>query len=150
MKLTIELVPSTSWYNNLRSILSESDWNYLRKQSYKDANYKCQVCGGIGKRHPVECHEIWSYDDSKNIQKLEGLVSLCPKCHMVKHIGYAYLKGNGEIALSHLIKVNKITQKKANKYIEEVFYIYRKRSTHNWEIDLTYLEELNLDFNRGL
>ena len=31
MKLTIELVPSTSWYNNV----TKNEWDIIRKKSYE-------------------------------------------------------------------------------------------------------------------
>lgn len=94
MKLEIELVPSSSWGNNLRdeANLSRGDWDTLRRGCYERAGHKCEICGGVswrtygGKRKKiVECHEIWSYEGG--VQRLEGLVALCSKCHRVKHIG---------------------------------------------------------------
>ena len=41
--LTIELVPSTSHYTNVRTILPKKEWDRLRKESYKKANYKCEI-----------------------------------------------------------------------------------------------------------
>lgn len=38
---------------------------------------------------PVECHEVWDYDDDRKIQRLERRVALCPACHEVKHAGLA-------------------------------------------------------------
>ena len=77
MKLTIELVPSTSWGNNLRSEanLSKDRWDTLRRQSYRKAGYRCEICSEKGPTHPVECHEIWHYDDETKTQTLKGLIS---------------------------------------------------------------------------
>jgi len=72
--LTIELVPKGQWGSNLRSELSTKDWDTLRRESYHLASYKCEVCGGVGPRHPVECHEIWHYDDAYHVQRLDGLI----------------------------------------------------------------------------
>ena len=71
MKLTIELVPQSSWGNNLRSEanLSKGQWDKLRKESYRKANYKCEICGEKGPKWPVECHEIWHYDDEKHTRE---------------------------------------------------------------------------------
>ena len=54
-RLTIELVPSTCWFSNVRSNISKQDWDRLRKETYKKANYRCEICGGVGRNHPVEC-----------------------------------------------------------------------------------------------
>ncbi|KAF5437681.1 hypothetical protein C5S35_02845, partial [Candidatus Methanophagaceae archaeon] len=31
LRLKIELVPSTSWYNNLRKYITKEDWDKIRK-----------------------------------------------------------------------------------------------------------------------
>ena len=134
--LEIELVPSSSFFKNLRSELSKKEWDILRKDSYQQANYVCEVCGGKGPKHPVECHEIWEYKDS--IQKLLGLISLCPSCHEVKHIGLAEVKGRRNQAKAHLIKVNSWCDYEAENHIEDAFREWYKRSQVQWELDLSW------------
>lgn len=145
MKLTIELVPTTSWYTNVRSNVSGNTWNKIRKKCYDKAGHKCEVCGsdGIkqGRKHKVECHEIWQYDDDNHNQKLTGFIALCPKCHQVKHIGLAYVKGYMENAIKHFKKVNKIGWDEAVDYIEKVFKIHSERSQFEWEVDTSYVDE---------
>ncbi|MEG5910519.1 hypothetical protein [Enterobacter mori] len=65
-RLTIELVPRTCWFDNVRSAVSSTDWKRLRQQTSRTAGWKCQICGGKGPRWPVECHEIWHYDDGRH------------------------------------------------------------------------------------
>jgi len=142
MKLEIELVPKSSWYSNVRSNISKEEWDILRKASYRKAGHLCEICGGKGDKHPVECHEIWEYDDNRNIQKLIGFIALCPDCHQIKHIGLARIKGNFEKAKKHLMKINKISEEKADEYIEEVFEKWVKRSKEEWNIDLKFLNNL--------
>jgi Domain of unknown function (DUF5710) len=143
VKLTIELVPETCWYTNVRSEVSEETWNFLRKQTYRNANYQCKICGGKGNTHPVECHEIWDYNDRKKIQTLNGLIALCPSCHKCKHIGYATMTGNGDIAAKHLAHVNSWSQKQADNYIERCFDIWRERSFFEWTLDISYLDSIS-------
>lgn len=144
MKLTVELVPSTSWGNNLRkeANLSKNEWDALRKASYKKAGYKCEICGGKGNKHPVECHEIWEYDDSSKTQTLKGLISLCPPCHKVKHLGFAFSQG-GEVftkSVDHLISVNGLSPQEALDYVLSVFEQHTIRSQYDWHLDLSWLE----------
>jgi 5-methylcytosine-specific restriction endonuclease McrA len=139
-KLTIELVPSTCWYSNVRSEISTEEWDKLKKQSYRQASYRCEVCGGQGENHPVECHEIWHYDDDLRVQTLKGLISLCPTCHEVKHIGLAQINGRYEQAAAHLAKVNGWTEEQTDLYIERSFEIWQKRSQVQWQLDISYLE----------
>lgn len=140
MKLSIELVPKSSWYNNVRSQVSKEKWDYLRRETYKESNYQCEICGGKGDKWPVECHEIWHYDDDNCIQKLNGLIALCPDCHRVKHIGFAKIQGKLGQAIKQLNKVNNMTDTQAKNYISQVFEVWRERSKHSWEVDITWLK----------
>ena len=94
LKLQIELVPGSCWWTNVRSNLTQSQWDKIRKPVYANANFLCEICGERGTKHPVECHEVWIYNDKSLIQKLDHFQSLCPLCHEVKHIGLAELLGN--------------------------------------------------------
>lgn len=156
MKLKIELVPSSSWGNNLRSEanLKRKEWDTLRKACYEKAGHKCEVCGGVGwrtykgvRKSIVECHEVWAYDDEKGVQTLEGLVALCPTCHRAKHLGFAYTmsvkKNDPQIFISvleHIQKVNDLSDAELLSYVEEVFEKHGKRSSREWVLDLSWLE----------
>lgn len=144
LKLTIELVPKTIWYINLRSLVTKQQWDIIRKKCYSDANNKCEICGDIGKNqgvaHNVDCHEIWQYDDKLYIQKLIGLIALCPNCHLVKHPGYAKSQGKSELVIRQLVKINKMTVDQAIEYIKDAFVIWEKRSRHEWTTDISYVD----------
>lgn len=43
--LFIDLIPETSWFNNVRSCISGKDWLRIRKYAYERVNYKCECCG---------------------------------------------------------------------------------------------------------
>lgn len=142
--LTIELIPKTSWYKNVRSNVSKEEWEKLKQVTFTRAGYRCEVCGGRGTRWPVECHEIFVYDDERRIQKLAGLIALCPPCHEVKHIGLAALRGKGNAAKAHLAKVNNWSLEDAELYIEGCFEAWYRRSRHPWAPDLSYLAEFGI------
>jgi 5-methylcytosine-specific restriction endonuclease McrA len=143
-KLTVELVPSTSFYTNVRSILPKSEWDRLRKASYKKANFKCEICKGSGLdqgyRHALECHEIWDYKKD-GTQLLKGLISLCPKCHQVKHIGRTIAIGKKKQAYDHIAKVNKWDKKTVELYIGSCFQEHKERSKVKWNLNLRILTE---------
>jgi hypothetical protein len=138
-KLTIELVPETCWFSNVRSEVSPEEWDRIRKDVYEKAGHRCQVCGGVGPKHPVECHEIWEYDDKARTQRLASLIALCPSCHEVKHIGLAQVKGNERRARSHLATVNGWSTDYAADYIRDAFETWRERSRRKWKLDISYL-----------
>jgi hypothetical protein len=139
--LNIELVPTTCWYSNLRSELSPGQWDVVRRRTYLEAGYKCEICGGKGKKWPVEAHEVWEYNDCTYVQKLVRTIALCPACHGVKHIGFAAANGRYNKALRHLMKVNKWSAPIAVTYIDHAFEEHGRRSAHNWTLDISWLEK---------
>lgn len=146
--LEIELVPSSSWFNNVRSALTKKQWDNLKSQVASKAWNVCEICGGVGPKHPVECHEIWDYDERNLIQKLVGMIALCPACHMVKHIGLAKLQGKGELAIKHLMKVNKMNKEDVEKYVTEAFQTWAERSKKQWKLDISHLSEYGIDLTK--
>jgi hypothetical protein len=144
-RLTIELVPSTSWFSNVRSEVPAAVWDKLKKTAYKLAHYRCEICSGRGRQWPVECHEVWHYNDASHIQKLVRLIALCPMCHRVKHIGLASVNEGFEEVVQHLMKVNQWADRiTANSYINLSLQKWQDRSRFEWQLDLSYLEQFGI------
>jgi hypothetical protein len=137
--IRIDLVPKTCWYTNVRSNVSKSEWDIIRRKVYRKANYKCEICGGKGDKHPVEAHEIWTYDDINKIQSLKEIISVCPNCHKFYHIGLASINGEYESTLKHLSKITGLSIFEAEEYIHRMFIIWRERSKHQWKLDISML-----------
>ncbi len=136
--MKIELVPSTSWYDNLRKVLPKSEWDKIRKRTYAKYGHRCGICGAEGK---LNCHEIWEYDDKKHVQKLIDFIALCDMCHHVKHIGLAgILASEGKLdydkVIEHFMKVNNCNKNAFEKHREEAFAKWREHSEHEWHVDL--------------
>lgn len=142
--LTIELVPHSAWYKNVRSNVSKEEWDRVRKIVFERAGSVCEICGGRGARWPVECHEVFEYDDARKFQKLARLLALCPECHEVKHIGLAGVRGRYQAALAHLARVNGWSLDDARHYVEVCFEVWQRRSQHQWTLDLSYLEKFGV------
>lgn len=142
-KLSVELIPTTCHYSNVRTTVTKKEWDMIRFMSYKKANNKCEICGESGKnqgyKHNVECHEIWDYNDETHVQKLVDLISLCPICHQVKHIGRAIAMRKHQDAFNQLAKVNKWTPKEVELHILASFELHKERSKHEWTLDLSIL-----------
>lgn len=148
MRLEIELVPATCWFSNVRSAVTKKRWDKIKQQVSTRAWDTCRICGGVGPKHPVECHEIWAYDDTNQIQKLLGMLALCPDCHRVKHFGLAQVRGKEEAALQHLMKVNGLPRKEAEQYVQAAFARWAERSTKKWTLDISYLSEHGIDVSK--
>lgn len=139
LKLTIELVPLTSWYNNMRSIMNKQQWDILRRKVYADYAYKCGICGT--NNVTLNCHEIWEYDDQNHIQKLKGFITLCRLCHWVKHIGLAGIRASEgqldfEEIITHFMSVNGCGRQTFESHRSEAFKTWEERSKHQWQLEL--------------
>jgi hypothetical protein len=118
----------------------------LKKQTSKLTRHRCEICAGRGHRWPVECHEVWLYNDKTYTQTLVRLIALCPMCHKVKHIGLASVNGEFEEVRAHLMKVNQWPQQStADAYIARAFEIFEERSRHEWMLDISYLKQFGVD-----
>lgn len=140
--LSVELVPSSCWFSNVRSEVPKPAWEALKRHVSRRAAHRCEICGGRGYKWPVECHEIFEYNDEEGVQRLSGLQALCPSCHEVKHIGFAFQRGRGERALAKLSKVNGWSADDAKVYVEVAFEVWSRRSRRSWTLDLTGLQAL--------
>lgn len=141
--LRIELVPATSWGANLRRVLTVGQWDKVRRHTYRQARYRCEICGGRGPRHPVECHEVWHYDDHKKIQTLKRCIALCPACHRVKHFGRTSMYSDPGSAIKHMMQVNGWTREQTRQHIADAFIEWEQRSQYEWTLDLSWLEKFD-------
>jgi hypothetical protein len=141
LKLQIELVPASCFWSNVRNNIEVNQWDQIRKRVYKKANHMCEICGGKGKYHPVECHEVWLYDYSSMTQKLDFFQALCPFCHEVKHIGLAGIRGTGKRAFNHFASFNGLDEVTAGKIEDAVFRQWEIRSDLYWKLDIKHLKE---------
>jgi hypothetical protein len=124
--------------------MPKETWNSIRDDIIKRNGRKCQIC--CQTEGTMSLHEIWEYDDVKQIQKLKGFILLCRMCHHVKHIGLAGILANeGKLdydeVMKHFCNVNECSQKDFEKHINEAFETWRKRSGHNWKQDFGKYKE---------
>lgn len=141
IKLYIDLIPKTAWFSNLRSELTAKEWQLVQQKTFSKANYKCECCGGVGSKHPVECHERFSYDSITNTQTLTGTLALCPKCHKTTHFGMAQILGLENMAISNLKRLNKWNQEQVATHIKDAFSLWNQRNLINWKLDASWLLE---------
>ena len=135
-RLTVEIIPTSLHGQNPRTHFGREWWDATRKAAYAAAGYRCQICGGRGPGHPVELHERYSYDDHAQppVQKITGLIVLCPACHAVKHL-YRTSAVSAETddpaalddTLRHLREVNGWTGQQLHRYLAQIRREYERR-----------------------
>jgi 5-methylcytosine-specific restriction endonuclease McrA len=146
LKLEVELVPTSCWWSNIRSNIKVSEWDRIRFVTGGLADFKCEICGDRGTKHPVECHEIWMYDEKKKIQKLLKFQSICPLCHQVKHLGLTQGFGR-EIynrAVDRFTRLNDLTITSSHELIKQAVTQFKNRSSLKWKLDVSLLSHYNI------
>jgi len=141
--LSIQLVPETSWYDNVRSRVSRDKWIAIRAYFKKPS---CQYCGYKGN---LFTHEVWKYDDKRCTQKLVGFEAVCFLCHSVHHFGLAGIMARrGDLDMNELIRhycvVNGCTKEDFELDKKEAFELWEERSKHDWSVDISYLDSLGI------
>lgn len=139
-KLSVDMIPSTTFNKNVRSMLPREAWDEYRTAAYRRAKYRCEICEGVGPEHPVECHEEWEFNWKTKTQRLKKLIALCPDCHMVKHMGFAISQDKGTRAIEHLADVNDWTMMQAMRHIMDARDEWERRSKVRWEVDISVLK----------
>ncbi len=149
MKLKLDLVPRTAWTSNLRNELPKKEWDAIRKKVYERDQYKCVICNGVGKNHPVEAHEKWEWDIIKKEQILIDIISLCPSCHRVHHYGFhCEVRGVCWPLKNHFIKINDTTIEDFENHVNESFMLWEVRNKIDWILNtIEYKKIINKILN---
>lgn len=145
LKLTPALVPAPLWGRSVYNTLPRKQWELLRQVVLEAAANTCQHCEAQYEKGMI-CHEVWEYDDQKQVATLTALVIVCRDCNSVLHLGKSLLIGQkkgesglverGEQAVEHLKKINRITDQEARKLIKDAFKTHSARSRQAWQIQI--------------
>ena len=133
-----DMLPTSSWEANLRTVFSEQEWDRLRKFCYQAAGNTCIACGSRGEPH-VEAHEAWKFDEATGVQSLKGLLCLCPTCHKAKHLGYANRLGRLPQVLARLKWLNDWDDATLALELGKVEQRQKELSERSWTLDLSFL-----------
>ena len=63
---------------NYKEYLKSEAWNILRKEAYKRADYKCELCNASGVR--INAHHT-KYPKTYKEDNIDNLLVTCDKCH---------------------------------------------------------------------
>ena len=149
--LFVDLVPRSCWFTNVRSCVTEQDWERLRRPIPRRAGHRCEACGdgedrATGRR--LEVHERWHYNNDTGVQALRRLICLCSPCHLVTHFGYANVTGRTDEAFAHLCRVNDWDQSRAYAHVYASENLWTERSARVWTLDLTMLTDAGVTLAR--
>lgn len=142
-----DMVPFDMHGKNVRSRLTEHQWKRVRDLHSQLAGHRCEVCKQSGKqqgfRHATECHEIWVHEG--RVQRLAGLIALCPLCHKVKHLGFSESRGFGDRARQHMQHVNGWSEREVQAHFNHK-RAQVKSLKGKFNLDLTFLNHRRYGF----
>lgn len=133
-----DMLPSSTWEDNLRTRLKPEEWDRLRKFCYSAAGNTCVACGSRGEPH-VEAHEVWRFDEKTSTQYLKGLLCLCPTCHKIKHWGYSNRLGILPQVRDRIKWLNDWDDQILAKSLDDVAKRQDQLSRIKWTLDLSFL-----------
>ena len=134
--LKIELVPSSSFYVSLRSVLRPQQWRKISTGVRKKANGICAVCKKRVGLKNLEAHEVWAYDEKTGVRSLEKIIPVCGDCHEAIHIGKAEIEGRLREAALHYMQVNHCSVETFRKDFDSSYRIWQKRSKMRWKTEV--------------
>jgi hypothetical protein len=132
----VDLIPSSSWCASLANMLTASSWKLIRDVCTLRAG-SCAECGAMAT--PLECHEIWTYDEESGIQTLVELRAVCGPCHETHHLGLASIRGVYDRTMLRLAALNRLMPHEIADYEAEVFSRFERRSLIAWTLDLSMM-----------
>jgi hypothetical protein len=137
--LVPEMLPITTWENNVRTAVKPEHWDKLRKYCYQAAGHRCEICGGRGTPQ-IECHELWKFvkRGEERIQRLERLIALDEKCHKAYHLGYAKRVGYNAV-IERIKLVNGWSEDELKIGLDAAWDVWQQRSKFQWTLDINWI-----------
>jgi hypothetical protein len=141
LKLEPQLVPRPLWGKSAAKLFKyRAVWKKIRRDALQKANGACEVCRHVPNElygDPLNCHEVWKYDDRLRTATLNAFRIHCVKCDSAAHIGMAITYGAGEAAIAQLAKVNGIHTEDAKALVGRATSIWRVRSKKEWTLRIS-------------
>lgn len=142
--LFVDPVPESCWFTNVRTCVSQRDWERLRRMITRRAGHRCEICARPEDREQrrwLEAHERWAYDEHTGVQSLRRLICLCSDCHLATHMGFANVTGRTDHAVAHLQAVTGMTDDQADDHIAAAARRWAEQSGRTWALDLSMLTD---------
>ncbi len=133
LRLKIEPIPNSTWGISLANKLPPNEWKDIRQKIYRDADYRCEICGS--NNGSLHCHEVWIFDDRRRIQHLAKFECCCELCHDVHHFGRTSetrAKSYVERCIGHWCNVNKKNRNEFMAYLQEIKALNIKRANKQY------------------
>lgn len=133
-----EMLPVSTWEQNVRNLMGTEVWDRMRKHAYQAAGFRCEICAQSGM---LEAHEKWVLSNETGVQRLSRLIALCPLCHKGHHLGIARRLGMLPAVKAQLLYVNGWTPAQMEREVQEAYEVWEQRCEMPWKVDLRFLQD---------
>ena len=161
MSIRIEPIPPKCVGRNLHSyeIIDLEQWETISKR-VRAARRQCQCCGRSFDMSELHAHEVWMFDEKRQVQILELIASVCTKCHSTIHFNFIlsnqkFRDRDFIISEAHYLEVNNCEVERFEQDLNIALSRYRVLSQvpGEWAMDISYViragfvswEEINLE-----
>lgn len=146
MSIRIQIIPTKCTGRNLHSggIIQPEKWKEISLKVRKAQNF-CKYCGGVFSLPELNAHEVWSFNEEKQVQVLEEIVGVCTKCHSTVHFNFIMSNKNLVdrdfiIAEAHYLEANGCDVETFQRELDNAL---SRRSILNqmpgsWAMDISY------------
>jgi hypothetical protein len=120
-----------------KKTLGRTAWKQIRQDVLSAAKNTCEICGhepNIYYGDPLNCHEVWHYDDRRAVATLIRLRMQCGACDNAVHVGRAMTYGVGDRAFAQLQKVNGIAVAEVEQLGVAALAQWQRRNPKAWRM----------------
>jgi hypothetical protein len=142
LRLEPILIPRPLWGVNAHTLVSEECWQKIRRDTFLRDQNRCVICE---QQKPLECHEIFSFDDDHGVAVLVRMESRCADCHACNHLGRLQKRNPAAFkrALKYIGTINRIAPPEVVRLAKEAFRVHKTR-TRPW--DMKVAQDLMLKY----
>lgn len=131
LKLMIEPIPRSSAMASLAKLLPKQEWDNLRRKVYRQARYRCQVCGKDGR---LNAHEVWQFNERTGFQFLMGFNCRCADCHGIAHLLNVRNDQISSRLAQHFMQVNKVGSEEFRSHLKVARSRQAQLDAREWHI----------------
>lgn len=135
----VDTVPESSWFKNVRSMTTASQWRAISSYVKNRARNRCEICGSDVL---LEAHERWSLDSAIRTQKLIRFVCLCKLCHLGTHWGITGALGLSDMVKTHILSITGWSKENFSDHLNELKT--QALSDGAWKLDVSMIEAVFL------
>ncbi|MDB5439956.1 MAG: hypothetical protein JWM33_2383 [Caulobacteraceae bacterium] len=142
----VQPIPRPLYGQNLRKILTQTQWKKLRAAYLDERGCRCETCGKEEQESKrISAHEEWRYDSTQApaVATLAEIKLSCWHCHAVEHFGaIGSMALGGELSaqavddtIAHFCRLNNVGPDAFEAHALEAFKQHDELSALEWRVD---------------